>query len=93
MRTFGYARVSISQQSLDIQINPLQEAGAQIHRIFTDKATGSYTEREGLKLPRLKIEKGALILVKKLDRLGCDFCFKVENLTDIFCKFTCGLNF
>ena len=41
-------------------------------RIFTDKATGSNTEREGLQLLRLKIEKGDLILVKKLDRLGRD---------------------
>jgi len=29
MRTFGYARVSTSQQSLDIQIKALEEAGAQ----------------------------------------------------------------
>ena len=72
MRTFGYARVSTSQQSLDIQIKALEEAGAQIHRIFTDKATGSNTERKGLKSLRLKIEKGDLILVKKLDRLGRD---------------------
>jgi DNA invertase Pin-like site-specific DNA recombinase len=72
MRTFGYARVSTSQQSLDIQIKALEEAGAHPHRIFTDKATGSNTEREGLQLLRLKIEKGDLILVKKLDRLGRD---------------------
>ena len=72
MRTFGYARVSTSQQSLEIQIKALEEAGTQTHRIFTDKATGSNTEREGLKLLRLKIEKGDLILVKKLDRLGRD---------------------
>ncbi|MHB9148234.1 MAG: recombinase family protein [Candidatus Amoebophilus sp.] len=50
----------------------LEEAGAHPHRIFTDKATGSNTEREGLQLLRLKIEKGDLILVKKLDRLGRD---------------------
>jgi DNA invertase Pin-like site-specific DNA recombinase len=56
MRIFGYARVSTSQQSLDIQIKALEEAGAQTHRIFTDKATGSNTEREGLQLLRLKIE-------------------------------------
>ena len=70
MRLFGYARVSTSQQSLDIQINALRDAGVQDNRIFTDIATGSNAERDGLKLLRLKVEAGDLILVKKLDRLG-----------------------
>ncbi|EPA9146130.1 recombinase family protein, partial [Klebsiella pneumoniae] len=38
MRLFGYARVSTSQQSLDIQISALKEAGVKANRIFTDKA-------------------------------------------------------
>ncbi|HIH9465515.1 TPA: recombinase family protein, partial [Klebsiella variicola subsp. variicola] len=41
MRLFGYARVSTSQQSLDIQIKGLKEAGGKTSRIFTDKASGS----------------------------------------------------
>jgi len=41
-------------------------------RIFTDKATGSNAEREGLKLLRVKVEEGDAVLVKKLDRLGRD---------------------
>ena len=72
MRLFGYARVSTSQQSLDIQINALKEAGVQQNRIFTDVASGSHTRRDSLKLLRLKVEEGDLILIKKLDRLGRD---------------------
>jgi DNA invertase Pin-like site-specific DNA recombinase len=72
MRLFGYARVSTSQQSLTIQINALKEAGVEEKRIFTDIATGSHNQREGLNLLRLKVEAGDLILVKKLDRLGRD---------------------
>jgi len=72
MRTFGYARVSTSQQSLDVQVKALLSEGVEEHRIFTDKATGSNTDREGLDTLRLKIEQGDLILVKKLDRLGRD---------------------
>lgn len=72
MRLFGYARVSTSQQSLEIQINALKEAGVKENRIFTDIASGSHTSREGLKLLRLKVEEGDLILIKKLDRLGRD---------------------
>jgi DNA invertase Pin-like site-specific DNA recombinase len=82
MRLFGYARVSTSQQSLDIQIKSLEEAGVNSHRIFTDKASGSNTEREGLELLRLKVEKGDLILVKKLDRLGRDTADMVQLIKE-----------
>ena len=41
-------------------------------RIFSDKITGSQLEREGLDMLRVKVEKGDVILVKKLDRLGRD---------------------
>jgi len=70
MRLFGYARVSTSQQSLDIQINSLKEAGVKENRIFTDKASGSHMNRDGLQLLKVKVEEGDVILVKKLDRLG-----------------------
>ena len=70
MRTFGYARVSTSNQSLEIQRKALIEAGVQEQRIYTDKATGSNTDRAGLDLLRIKVESGDTILVTKLDRLG-----------------------
>jgi DNA invertase Pin-like site-specific DNA recombinase len=72
MRLFGYARVSTSQQSLDIQIGVLRDAGVKANRIFTDKASGISTDREGLDMLRMKVEEGDVILVKKLDRLGRD---------------------
>ncbi len=72
MRLFGYARVSTSQQSLDIQIKALREAGVEMNRIFSDKASGSHVNRDGLSLLRIKVEQGDVILVKKLDRLGRD---------------------
>lgn len=72
MRLFGYGRVSTNQQSLDIQIAALKEAGVEDHRIFTDKATGSNTDRAGLDAIRSKVEKGDVIVIKKLDRLGRD---------------------
>jgi len=70
MRLFGYARVSTSQQSLDIQIKVLKDAGVEDHRIFTDQKSGKNMNREGLDLLKVKVEAGDKILVKKLDRLG-----------------------
>lgn len=72
MRLFGYARVSTHQQSLDIQTERLKNAGVSSNRIFSDKATGSNADREGLNLLKVKVEKGDIILVTKLDRLGRD---------------------
>ena len=72
MRIFGYGRVSTNQQSLDIQIEALKAQGVEDHRIFTDKATSSNTDRAGLDSLRVKVESGDVILIKKLDRLGRD---------------------
>lgn len=72
MRLFGYARVSTSQQSLELQMKTLKAAGVNPSRIFSDKATGSNTDRPGLQTLKIKVEEGDVILVTKLDRLGRD---------------------
>ncbi|WP_133138077.1 recombinase family protein [Legionella rowbothamii] len=82
MRLFGYARVSTSQQSLDIQIKELKNAGVKSHRLFTDKATGSHCDRDGLQTLRIKVEEGDVILVKKLDRLGRDTADMVQLIKE-----------
>ncbi|EBY6848838.1 recombinase family protein [Salmonella enterica subsp. enterica] len=82
MRLFGYARVSTSQQSLDIQIKALKDAGVKLNRIFTDKASGSSTDRNGLDLLRMKVEEGDAILVKKLDRLGRDTADMIQLIKE-----------
>ncbi|EAA8278081.1 recombinase family protein [Salmonella enterica] len=82
MRLFGYARVSTSQQSLDIQVKALKDAGVKANRIFTDKASGSSTDREGLDLLRMKVEEGDVILVKKLDRLGRDTADMIQLIKE-----------
>jgi len=83
MRKFGYARVSTSQQSLDIQVQRLLNEGVEKHRIFTDKTTGSNTDREGLKTLLMKVEHGDIVLVTKLDRLGRDTADMI-NLVEEF---------
>src|ERR1039458_7874294 len=82
MRLFGYARVSTSQQSLDIQIKALKSEGVKESRIFTDKVTGSHVNRDGLRLLRLEVEEGDVILVKKLDRLGRDTADMIQLIKE-----------
>ena len=84
MRLFGYARVSTSQQSLDIQLKALKDEGVKTSRIFTDKISGSHTDRDGLQLLRVKVEEDDVILVKRLDRLGRDTADMIHNFTDRF---------
>lgn len=82
MRLFGYARVSTSQQSLDIQIKALKEAGVKPSRIFTDKASGKNVNRDGLQMLQLKVEENDVILVKKLDRFGRDTADMVQLIKE-----------
>ena len=79
MRKFGYARVSTSQQSLDVQIKALRAEGVTENRIFTDKESGKSTaDRGGLEMLKIKVEKGDVILVTKLDRLGRNTADMIE---------------
>ncbi|TPG86680.1 recombinase family protein [Pseudomonas caspiana] len=82
MRLFGYARVSTSQQSLDVQIKALKAENVRATRIFTDKVSGSHVNREGLKMLRLKVEEGDVVLVKKLDRLGRDTADMIQLIKE-----------
>jgi DNA invertase Pin-like site-specific DNA recombinase len=72
MRLFGYARVSTSKQSLELQKQALKNAGVKESRIFFDKSTGSNVERPGLNSLLVKVEEGDTVLITKLDRLGRD---------------------
>lgn len=82
MRLFGYARVSTINQSLDIQVKALKEAGVESNRIFTDIASGKNVNRDGLQLLRLKVEKHDVILVKRLDRFGRDTADMVQLIKE-----------
>jgi DNA invertase Pin-like site-specific DNA recombinase len=82
MRLFGYARVSTSAQSLELQIRALKEVGVKENRIFSDTGTGQDMEREGLRTLRIKVEDGDTVLVKKLDRLGRDTADMIQLIKE-----------
>lgn len=64
----GYARVSTQDQNLDLQNDALTAAGCE--KIYTDKMSGSKTDRPGLDEILGFIRNGDTLVVWKLDRLG-----------------------
>src|SRR6185295_11316055 len=72
----GYARVSTSDQRLDLQEDALRAAGCE--RIFTDMVSGAKTERPGLAAALEACRGGDVLIVWKLDRLGRSLAHLVE---------------
>ena len=66
----GYARVSTTKQSLDRQLDALNAAGIPDERIYTDKKTGTTTDREGLNQLLGYARPGDTVVVHTLDRIG-----------------------
>lgn len=64
MQLSGYARVSSSQQFLDIPTKAHKNAGVKANRIFNDKASRSQTDTQKLDLLRIKVEEGDVFLDK-----------------------------
>ena len=64
----GYARVSTSDQKLDLQLDALREAGCE--RTFTDEASGAKTDRPGLTEALAFARTGDTLVVWRLDRFG-----------------------
>ena len=75
-RTFAYARVSTVEQTPENQVGEIEVAGFGIepHRIITETVSGSMaiTQRAGFSQLLDKMEKGDVLVVTKLDRLGRD---------------------
>ncbi len=77
----GYARVSTSDQRLDLQQDALRGAGCE--RIFTDIVSGAKTERLGLTAALDACRAGDILVVWKLDRLGRSLAHLVETVEDL----------
>jgi DNA invertase Pin-like site-specific DNA recombinase len=77
----GYARVSTSSQSLDLQISALEKIGCQ--KIFTDISSGAKTDRPGLNDADLILRGGDTLVVWKLDRLGRSIKHLIETVNSL----------
>lgn len=83
MRVLAYARVSTSDQDLSLQLDAFKLAGCQKQFVFTDKASGSKTERPGLTKCLANLQKGDTLLVWRLDRLGRSMTHLVSIIEDL----------
>jgi DNA invertase Pin-like site-specific DNA recombinase len=84
----GYARVSTTDQNLDMQLNELEKAGCE--KIYREKLSGKNTDRPELQKLLSEIRKGDQVVVWKLDRIGRS----IKNLIDIVDQFkTHGVDF
>jgi DNA invertase Pin-like site-specific DNA recombinase len=77
----GYARVSTTDQNLDLQKDALSAAGCE--RLFTDTASGAKAERPGLAQALKECRPGDALVVWKLDRLGRSLPHLVETVRDL----------
>lgn len=64
----GYARVSTEQQNLDRQTDALNKYG--IDELYTEKMTGTKTDRPELDNVKLRARAGDIIVIESLSRLG-----------------------
>ena len=77
----GYARVSTTDQTLDLQKDALQQAGCT--KIFTDSASGAKAERKGLDEALDYVQTGDTLVVWRLDRLGRSLNHLIETITGL----------
>jgi DNA invertase Pin-like site-specific DNA recombinase len=74
----GYARVSTTEQTINLQQDALQKIGCV--KIFTDTASGSIKERKGLEEALAFLRDGDTLVVWRLDRLGRSLKHLIETV-------------
>jgi DNA invertase Pin-like site-specific DNA recombinase len=75
----GYARISTTDQTLNLQQDALQKEGCE--KIFTDTISGAKTERKGLDAAFDNLRNGDTLVVWKLDRLGRSLKHLIDTVT------------
>lgn len=75
-RTFAYTRVSTIEQAPENQLQEIEAAGFKVepHRVVEETVSGSVAiaRRKGFSRLLDKMERGDVLIVTKLDRLGRD---------------------
>jgi DNA invertase Pin-like site-specific DNA recombinase len=81
MAIIGYARVSRTEQSNDLQHDALIAAGCT--RIFSDEMSGARADRPGLKQALDYAREGDTLVVWRLDRVGRSVSHLIEVVGEL----------
>ena len=79
-KTFGYARVSSTEQSLNRQLDALINYGIPERDIITDKESGKTLERVGYQGLKSLLRSGDTVVITSLDRLSRDKTHMLKEL-------------
>ena len=82
-RLIGYARVSTSEQELDLQVDSLLAHGVEKQLLFCDKISGAREDRPGLAACNESLQSGDTLVVWRLDRLGRSMRHLVNMIEDL----------
>lgn len=81
-RKIGYVRVSDTEQTEDLQIDALKQAGCEV--VYGDHGvSGSIVKRKGLNDLLASLNNGDTLVVWKLDRLGRSTIHLLQLLDDL----------
>src|ERR1700741_3296990 len=75
----GYARVSTTEQTLDLQKDALEKIGCT--KIYSDVVWGAKTERKGLQEALKCLREGYTPGVGRMDRLGRSLRHRIEPIS------------
>ena len=70
MATYGYVRVSTTEQHIDRQMAALLAEGIPEKQIYIDRMSGKNFNRPQWKRLKRRLKRGDVLVVKSIDRLG-----------------------
>lgn len=71
--SYGYARVSSTDQNADRQLIAILDKGVELKRIYIDKQSGKDFERPCYKKLLKRLKQGDLLYIHSIDRLGRNY--------------------
>lgn len=72
-KTFGYCRVSSTDQKEDRQLEVMLELGINERDIFVDKCSGKNFDRPQYQALKVQLREGDVLVIKSIDRLGRNY--------------------
>ena len=73
MATYGYVRVSSTDQNEDRQMLAMEEVKIPAGQVYIDKQSGKDFDRPAYKMLAKKLRPGDLLYIKSIDRLGRNY--------------------